>query len=70
MGACSVDRKGIIMLYWAAVFLIIAIAAGFFGFGGVAVASASIAKILFVIFLILFVVSLLTGMSRRRGPRL
>jgi uncharacterized membrane protein YtjA (UPF0391 family) len=36
-----------------------------FGFGGVAVMSAGIAKILFFIFIVLFVVSLITHMSRR-----
>ncbi|MGH9415482.1 MAG: DUF1328 domain-containing protein [Terriglobales bacterium] len=53
------------MLYWAAVFLIIAIIAAVFGFGFVTAAAIGIAKILFVIFLILFVVSLFTGLRRR-----
>jgi uncharacterized membrane protein YtjA (UPF0391 family) len=53
------------MLYWAAVFLIIAIIAGVFGFGGIAAGSASIAQILFFVFLVLFVLSLLMG---RRTP--
>ena len=35
------------MLYWALVFLIIALIAGFLGFGGIAFAAAGIAKILF-----------------------
>jgi uncharacterized membrane protein YtjA (UPF0391 family) len=35
------------MLYWALVFLIVAIIAAIFGFGGVAVAAAGIAKLLF-----------------------
>ena len=49
------------MLGWAVVFLIIALVAAVFGFGGIAVASAGIAKILFVLVLVLFVVSLLFG---------
>jgi uncharacterized membrane protein YtjA (UPF0391 family) len=53
------------VLYWAAIFFIIAIIAAFFGFGGVAVASAGIAKILFFIFLVVFVVSLVLGLVRR-----
>ncbi|TVR49187.1 MAG: DUF1328 domain-containing protein [Puniceicoccaceae bacterium] len=53
------------MLYWAAVFLIIAVIAAVFGFSGIAEASMGIAQILFVIFLILFVVSLLAGLLRR-----
>ena len=53
------------MLYYSLVFLLIAILAAVFGFGGVAVVSAGIAKILFFIFIVLFVVSLITHMSRR-----
>ena len=54
------------MLYWALVFLVIAIIAGSLGFGGVAFASAEIAKILFFLFLVIFVVMLLGGLMRRR----
>jgi uncharacterized membrane protein YtjA (UPF0391 family) len=53
------------MLYWAAVFFIIAIIAAVFGFGGVYMAAAGIAKILFFVFLVLFIVSLLSGVVRR-----
>jgi len=53
------------MLYYAIVFLIIALVAGFFGFFGIAGLAASIAKILFVIFIILFIVSLVFGRRRR-----
>ena len=56
------------MLYWALVFLIIAVIAGFLGFGGVAFAAAGIAKILFFIFLGIFAVALVTGFAARRGP--
>lgn len=56
------------MLYWAAVFFIIAIIAAVFGFGGVYAGAMGIAKVLFFIFLILFVLSLLVGVVRR--PRL
>jgi uncharacterized membrane protein YtjA (UPF0391 family) len=57
------------MLYWAAVFFIIAIIAGFLGFGGVSVAASGIARTLFFIFLVIFVVALVMGMARRRsGP--
>jgi uncharacterized membrane protein YtjA (UPF0391 family) len=54
------------MLYYALVFLIIALVAALFGFTGVYVAAAGIAKILFFLFLVLFVVSLLFG--RRAAP--
>jgi len=54
------------MLYYAFVFLIIALVAAIFGFTGVYVAAAGIAKILFFLFLILFLVSLVFG--RRAAP--
>ena len=54
------------MLYWAAVFFVIALIAALFGFGGIAAGATEIAKILFVVFLVLFVVSLLFGGLRRR----
>ena len=53
------------MLYWAAVFLVIALIAAWLGFAGVAVASAGIAKILFYIFLAIFLVTLIMGVGRR-----
>ena len=49
------------MLRWSAIFLIIAVVAAVFGFGGIVESAAGIAKILFYIFVILFVVSLITG---------
>ncbi len=58
------------MLYWALMFLIIAIIAGVLGFGGIAIAAAGIAKILFFIFLVVFVVMLITGLMGRRKVRL
>jgi uncharacterized membrane protein YtjA (UPF0391 family) len=59
--------KEIVMLYYAALFFVIALVAALFGFGGIAAGAAEIAKILFFIFLVLFVVSLVAGMMRR-GP--
>jgi uncharacterized membrane protein YtjA (UPF0391 family) len=53
------------MLYYALVFLLIALLAAVFGFGGVAIVSAGIAKILFFVFIVLFLVSLITHVSRR-----
>ncbi len=55
------------MLRWAVIFLVIAIIAAIFGFGGVAGASADIAKILFYLFIAIFVISLLFGLFRGRG---
>lgn len=56
------------MLYWAAVFLCIALFAGVIGFGTVAVATPTVAQILFFVFLALFLVSLLVALlgGRRR----
>jgi uncharacterized membrane protein YtjA (UPF0391 family) len=59
-------RKGGNMLYYALVFLIVALIAAFLGFGGVAVAAAGIAKILFFVFLIMFLVTLIIHLSRGR----
>lgn len=53
------------MLYWAAVFFVIALIAAVFGFGGIAVGAAEIAKVLFFIFLVVFIVSLVIGLMRR-----
>ena len=56
------------MLGWSLTFLVIAIIAAIFGFGGVAATASSIAQILFGVFLALFVVSLLVAMARGRPP--
>jgi uncharacterized membrane protein YtjA (UPF0391 family) len=52
------------MLRWALVFLVVAIIAAVFGFGGIAGTAVGIAKILFWVFLILFLVSLVMGRGR------
>ena len=49
------------MLYWTAVFFVIALIAGALGFGGLAVGAAGIAKTLFFVFLVLTVLSFLFG---------
>lgn len=54
------------MLHYALVFLVIALVAAVFGFGGVYVAAAGIAKVLFFLFLVLFLISLVMG--RRVAP--
>lgn len=56
------------MLYWAAIFLTIALIAAVFGFGGIASASVGIAQILFFVFLVLFVVALVTRAVRGPAP--
>lgn len=52
------------MLYYALVFLVIAIVAGLLGFGAIAFAAAGVAKILFFVFVILFFVSLVAHLGR------
>ena len=56
------------MLRWAIIFLIIAIIAAVFGFGGIATTAGSMAQILFYIFVVLFVISLLFGLLGGRTP--
>ena len=53
------------MLRYAIVFFIIAIIAGVFGFGGIAVSAAGIAKILFWAFLIFALLSLVLNSTRK-----
>ena len=57
------------MLRWAAVFFIIAIIAGVFGFGGIASGAADIARVCFFLFVVIFLVSLVWGLMTGRRPR-
>ncbi len=59
------DERNNPMLYYAVVFFVLALIAGFFGFFGIAAGAAGIAKILFFVFIVFAVVSFLTG---RRAP--
>ena len=52
------------MLNWAITFLVVAIVAAVFGFGGIAGVSVDFAKILFFLFLILFLVSYIFGTKK------
>tara|TARA_R110000787_G_scaffold25757_5_gene72252 strand:- start:18876 stop:19043 length:168 start_codon:yes stop_codon:yes gene_type:complete len=55
------------MFGWALTFLVIALVAALFGFGGIAAVSVDFAQILFVIAIVLFVVTMIAGaISRRR----
>ena len=54
------------MLNWAITFLVIALIAAVFGFGGIAGTAAGMAKILFFVFIILFLVSFIV--PRLRPP--
>lgn len=57
------------MLRLALLFLVIALVAALFGFGGIAAGAASIAKILFWVFLVVFLISLIFGFGRRGRGR-
>jgi len=50
------------LLGWAVVFLVVALIAALFGFGGIATAASGIAQILFFIFVALFVIALIAGL--------
>jgi uncharacterized membrane protein YtjA (UPF0391 family) len=63
-GAHVLKREEANMLYYALIFLVVALVAGFLGFGGIAFAAAGIAKILFFIFLAVFLVTLLMHLLR------
>jgi uncharacterized membrane protein YtjA (UPF0391 family) len=54
------------MLHYAIVFLVIALVAALFGFGGIAAGAVEIAKILFFIFVIMAVIAFVIGIGRRR----
>ena len=62
----SAYENGGLMLYWALMFLLVAIIAAVFGFTGIAIAAAGIAKLLFFIFLVLFVIALASHLMRGR----
>ena len=54
------------MLYYAAVFFVIAIIAGLFGFGGIAAGAAEIAVSLLFFFVVIFIVSHIMGTGKDR----
>ena len=59
------DPKEFIMLYYAVVFLVIALVAAVFGFGGIAAGAVGIAKALFVIFAVLAIAGFIASLMRR-----
>ena len=54
------------MLHYAIVFLVIALIAALFGFGGIAAGAVEIAKILFFVFVIMAVVTFIVSLLRKR----
>lgn len=56
------------MLRYAIAFLILALIAAVFGFGGVAAVSMDIARLLFMVFLVLFIVTFAMHALRGKAP--
>jgi uncharacterized membrane protein YtjA (UPF0391 family) len=63
----AIRTTGGSMLYYAIVFLVIALIAALFGFSGIAASAAGIAKILFFVFLIFAAISFILQLTRRRS---
>lgn len=57
-------RRNLLMFNWAILFLVIAVVAAGFGFGGLAGTVAMAAKIVFVVGLICFVIALVFRLRR------
>jgi uncharacterized membrane protein YtjA (UPF0391 family) len=60
-----IKAKEIWMLHYSVVFLVIALIAAVFGFGGIAAGAVEIAKILFFIFAIMAIVSFVISLLRK-----
>jgi uncharacterized membrane protein YtjA (UPF0391 family) len=54
------------MLHYAVVFLVIALIAALFGFGGIAAGAVGIAKVLFGVFLVMAIVAFVFGLRGKR----
>lgn len=57
-------------LWYAVIFLVIAIVAGIFGFGLISGVSYTIAKWLAIIFVVLFIISIIAGATRGNSSRI
>jgi uncharacterized membrane protein YtjA (UPF0391 family) len=57
-----------IMIGWALTFLLVALVAAVFGFGGIAGTAVEIAKLIFFVAIVLFAISAVVGMLRGRSP--
>lgn len=53
------------LLYWAIIFLVVALVAALFGFGGLAGTAVGAAKLLFWVAIILAVISFVASLVRR-----
>jgi uncharacterized membrane protein YtjA (UPF0391 family) len=64
------DSEVTTMIGWAITFLIVALVAAIFGFGGIAGAAVDIAKLIFFVAIVLFAISAVIGLLRGRSPTL
>jgi uncharacterized membrane protein YtjA (UPF0391 family) len=55
------------MLYWALIFLVVALLAGVFGFFTLAGVAMEIARIVFFLFIVLFLISAIAALFRRKA---
>ena len=58
------------MLGWAITFLVVALVAALFGFGGIAGTAVEAAKLIFFVAIVLFAISAVIGLMRGRSPTL
>ena len=56
------------MISWAISFLVVALIAAVFGFGGITGVAIELAKIVFFVAIILFLISAVVGIVRGRTP--
>jgi uncharacterized membrane protein YtjA (UPF0391 family) len=56
------------MIGWALTFLLVALVAAVFGFGGIAGTAVEIAKLIFFVAIVLFAISAVVGLLRGRSP--
>jgi uncharacterized membrane protein YtjA (UPF0391 family) len=57
------------MMSWAVTFLVVALIAALFGFGGIAGTAMEDAKLVFFVAIVLFAISAVVGLMRGRAPR-
>jgi uncharacterized membrane protein YtjA (UPF0391 family) len=54
------------MLHYSVIFLVVALIAAIFGFGGIASGAVEIAKILFFIFAVMAIIGFVVGLVNKR----
>ena len=57
------------MMSWAVTFLVVALVAALFGFGGIAGTAMEAAQLVFFVAIVLFAISAVVGLMRGRAPR-